>query len=346
MEEADVLDQTIYLVRHGSHAYGTNTPDSDVDEKGVCVLRDPKFYIGFSKFDQKDGGWSDDADRQIYDIRKFVRLALACNPNIIEILFVTEDDVLKITPAGQLLRDNREMFLSRRAAKTFTGYALSQLKKVKNHKKWIDNPPSEPNPAEHVHMHALMAGDRWTREFDDHKFTVEVSSTLREISPVSITHIDKKAMSGEQKKWDQYAEWKTNRNPVRAGMEKAYGFDGKHASHLIRLLRMGEEILRDGVVKVRRPDASNLLAIRAGDFSYDDLLADAEATLERIDKLVKSSPLPADPDYDGAEELVMALITDVISFGNNSVSIGDEVINDCKADGEEEICEEDHGDMP
>lgn len=42
------------------------------------------------------------------------------------------------------------------------------------------------------------------------------------------------------------------------------GYDPKEAGHLIRFLREGLEILTEGIINVRRPDAQELLAIRKG----------------------------------------------------------------------------------
>jgi hypothetical protein len=54
--------------------------------------------------------------------------------------------------------------------------------------------------------------------------------------------------------WQQYEHWKAHRNPKRAALEMKMGFDGKHASHLVRLMRMCREILETGRVVVKRPD--------------------------------------------------------------------------------------------
>jgi hypothetical protein len=66
------------------------------------------------------------------------------------------------------------------------------------------------------------------------------------------------------RKWQQYEEWKRTRNAARAELERQHGYDTKHAMHLIRLLRMAEEIVSKGRVLVRRPDAEELRAVRRG----------------------------------------------------------------------------------
>lgn len=94
MDEQQINKYTALKVVTGSRAYGTNLPDSDYDEKGIAVIPDIRYYFGFHKFEQKDSGWSDGADRQIYDVRKFIHLALKCNPNIIKLLFTPQSNFL------------------------------------------------------------------------------------------------------------------------------------------------------------------------------------------------------------------------------------------------------------
>ena len=130
--------RTIFFARHGSHAYGLNIATSDEDFKGVAVPP-PEYFLGFDKvFEQAE---SKTPDMVIYDVRKFCRLAADCNPSIIEVLW---SDPIRITPEGQLLVDQRNLFLSRKAKHTFSGYATQQLKRIQTHYRWIKHPPKAP----------------------------------------------------------------------------------------------------------------------------------------------------------------------------------------------------------
>jgi len=242
-------------------AYGTNIPSSDIDEKGICILPDPSYYFGFNSFEQKDKGWQDGCDRNIYDIRKFISLALTCNPNIIEVLFVDEEDILYIDNLGNKLRKNRDIFLSQLAANTFTGYALSQLHRIKNHYRWYQDPPKKPKEEDFIktlhfetqEMYPIPWGNpvptgassakrQFCIELNNHLFTVnqpEFTSDGDWLSAkVKVEHFDKNALKTANKKYNQYENWKKNRNPTRAKLEQKYGFDCKHGMHLIRLLKM------------------------------------------------------------------------------------------------------------
>src|SRR6185436_7068494 len=77
-----------------------------------------------------------------------------------------------------------------------------------------------------------------------------------------------RAFDASLKAWQHFVTWRAERNPQRAELETRYGYDTKHAMHLIRLLRMGEEVLSGKGVIVRRPDAADLRAIREGAWTY------------------------------------------------------------------------------
>lgn len=102
--------------------------------------------------------------------------------------------------------------------------------------------------------------------------------------------------------------WKTHRNPARAELERQHGYDTKHAMHLIRLMRMGLEVLETGDLRVRRDDADELLAIRNGAMSFDEVLAAATGLQESMERAAKMTSLPADIDRDGVDDLLLALL--------------------------------------
>lgn len=133
----------IYLGRAGSHSYGTNTPTSDEDYRGIFVA-DQKF-IRTPFYKQNEYRHPNQKDSVSYELNKFMSLYTECNPNIVELLWVDEGDIIIDSPAYQLLRKHRHDLLSSRVAFTFSGYAVSQLKQMKNQSKWQNNPqPKEP----------------------------------------------------------------------------------------------------------------------------------------------------------------------------------------------------------
>ena len=99
-----------------------------LDFRGI-TLNMPSDLIGLTEFEQyEDSG----TDTVIYSFNKMVKLLLECNPNTCEILGLDHDQYLIKSRLGQELLDNRNLFLSKRAAKSFGGYASAQLRRLQN----------------------------------------------------------------------------------------------------------------------------------------------------------------------------------------------------------------------
>lgn len=119
----------------GSHAYGTATAESDYDYFGI-VTPPARYLLGLHTFESWAPG-KDDANRdtKVYSIAKFVKLAVAGNPNVIEMLFLPEECYLYTSMAFLDLLRRRDKFLSKQVFKRFSGYALGQFQKMEQGKK-------------------------------------------------------------------------------------------------------------------------------------------------------------------------------------------------------------------
>jgi hypothetical protein len=123
-------------------------------------------------------------------------------------------------------------------------------------------------------------------------------------SEVASTLNAEKRYRAALKHWDSYQTWKSQRNPARAELERAHGYDTKHAMHLVRLMRMGFEVLKTGELRVRRDDAEQLSAIREGALSFHDLLAMAGELQQSMQDATATTELPHDVDYDRVDALL------------------------------------------
>ena len=117
-----------------------------------------------------------------------------------------------------------------------------------------------------------------------------------------------KRYRGAMKQWESYQSWKTHRNAARAALEHRHGYDTKHAMHLIRLMRMGLEVLQHGELAVRRSDAEELSSIRDGAMSFDALLECAARLQQDMEQAAATTRLPADVEQDRVDALLMRLL--------------------------------------
>lgn len=141
---------TIYMTYMGSMVYGASNDMSDVDIYGAAIppkeIVFPEQFAGeifgfgrqIQRFEQwqqhhiKDPSKDSEYDFSIYNVVKYFQLLMDNNPNIIDSLFTHDRHVFHITPIGQHLRDNRDLFLHKGSMHKFRGYAHSQMSKIKN----------------------------------------------------------------------------------------------------------------------------------------------------------------------------------------------------------------------
>jgi hypothetical protein len=292
-----LVESTILLVKGGSQALGTNTPESDLDVDGICIP--PKrYFTGYlHRFEQ---AVQHEPDVVIYDLRKYFQLAADCNPNVIQAMWVDPSDYLFIDDFGRWLIQHRADFLSRKVKHTFSGYAFAQLKRIKTHRKWLLNPPKDKpgRKAFGLPETTLVSADQ--------------RGAIEALGPMALQQVGvnvmqvyerERAYHNAMTEWSQYLNWKKTRNPKRAELEAKFGYDCKHAMHLVRLMRMCREILATAKVQVRRPDWEELLAIRNGAWEYDQLVEWAEQQDSELTELTNISPLPQAPDRVSLDRL-------------------------------------------
>lgn len=310
----DAEARSILMVRHGSHAYGLNIATSDLDIKGVCI--EPKeYHLGFlNRFEQEErmASKGHPNDKVIFSLKKFAGLAAECNPNIIEILHVDDTDVLKVDKFGEMLREHRYDFISKKAKFTFAGYAHAQLKRIKTHREWLMNPPKCPPSRKDYHLSETSKVSK--SELGAFDAIVEKGLEVEVSKDVLMLFTREKQYQSAKMHWDQCQNWVATRNKTRAELEAKHGFDTKHGMHLLRLMRMCREIMLTGKVNVRRLDRDDLLNVRFGNVAYDALIEEAEKLEAECDQLYEASTLRREPDRTKLDKLIVGITQEYLSI--------------------------------
>lgn len=121
----DLEPFVIYRCVVGSRAYGLDTDASATDRRGIYLAPADLQWSLFGapeQFEDNTGQWC------VWELQKFLVMALKANPNILECLY--SPLVEKVTDLGTELLALRQQFLSQMIFQTFNGYALSQFKKI------------------------------------------------------------------------------------------------------------------------------------------------------------------------------------------------------------------------
>ena len=296
----------------GSYAYGTSNEDSDIDLRGV-TLQIPSDLIGLTKFDQYE---DDKTDTVIYGFNKLVKLLLECNPNTCELLGLDEEQYLIKSELGQELIDNSRMFLSKRAIKSFGGYADAQLRRLQNALARDTLPQSDRE--KHILKSVLHALDDFNRRYSGK----DAGSIRLYIDKSENQELDTEIFVDADYKHfplrDYTDLWGTMRTVVRdydkigkRNKKKDDNHLNKHAMHLIRLFMMAIDILEKGeIITHRTNDLPLLQAIRRGDYmladgtfssAFYELLEEYE---HRLDEAAEKTKLPDNPDMRAVEHFV------------------------------------------
>lgn len=288
----------------GSIAYGTSTDTSDVDIRGIYVNPIEEFIGMQADSEQfKPDGY----DCVIYSIKKMFKLLADCNPNTIELLGLTPDQILLCSGAGQDIYNSAKLFLSKKAGDSFGCYARAQLNRLTNKLGRTDSNSIVDNETRSI-SNAITA----LRKKDG----IQGLSAQNDNGTLFITvnghySIDKFCrLTGEIS--NIHNDYKRS---VRNDKAIVHGKIGKHMMHLVRLYLMGIDILKDQRITTLRPEHDLLMDVRNGRYFEDDQVTPNAAFNKLVQELskefdaaLKSSTLPDTPDMTKINALMMECV--------------------------------------
>ena len=302
---------TFYLGYRGSIAHSMfvpkNDPNSidDIDLMGF-VFGDPCNYFGLHEWGSrgtkeiKQGQY----DVVLYEARKAFSLLLQGNPNIMSMLWIVPKHQLIQTEASRRLLENRSLFIGKHVYNAFAGYAFQQLNKMETR-----------DPADLRDYLALTAEAKARGIHPNHKGQCfaypEGCDTGSGEMRNALAHRDDillAKLSHYMKKGDNLGYL----GDKRKQLVLRDGYDSKNAAHLIRLLRMCIEFMRTGEMIVERPDAAELLDIKKGKWRLEDVKKLSDELFAEAKSARDESKLPAEPEYDKAEALLVSLVREAV----------------------------------
>jgi len=299
----------ILLTVGGSHAYGTNVETSDVDIRGIA-LETEKELIGLSNFDQFE---NKETDTTIYAFRKIINLLLNCIPNVIEILVLNVVKFFALKEEGKLLKDNIDLFLSKKCINSFGGYATAQLKRLENALARDSYPQAEKekhimgsikNMMEHLRLHYSdysKSGnldvylDKSEKEDYDQEIFMDIELKHYPLRDFKDIYSEMNEVTKQYGKLNYRNRKKTD------------GALLKHGMHLIRLLDMGIEILEGKGVHTYRPNRDFLLNIRNGKYTYEEIFEFANERDKKFKYASDNTELPSKVKFKEIEDLVIEI---------------------------------------
>lgn len=302
----------------GSTAYGMNvktddyTSDEDIKAiailpiKETLILQEPIGTLALHPKDFDDEllfltKIKEPTDFEVHTLKKFMTLAKDCNPTIIEMLFVEDKFIKRNSPYAQLLRENRHLFLSKRSIKTFGGYAMQQLIRIK-HALFLQAPEGIEKQKE---LHNAL--NRIILDFNEKYGDYNLKITLEEDGEIYVAMNGKIPLNVFLGMMSEINNCCSTYNKMNHRNRKSEARIFKHNAHLIRLLESGIDLNRTGTLEVYRPNREKLIKIRNGEISQEEIFEEAEKLNQQLMSLTEESVLPDKADSEKINELYAEL---------------------------------------
>lgn len=311
----------IVRIKFGSHLYGTSTPASDVDYKCLFVPSARDILLQRAKGTMSDQrpkaerekNYAGEVEEEKFSLQRFLGLAAEGQTVAIDILF-SPDWALTESPSEEwrTISDNRHRLLTKRSA-SFIGYARQQANKYGIKGSRV--------AASRSALALLEAGIK------EHGATAKLGVLADEIASLAMQqeHMlflkDTTPHGQEVTLWDvcnrkmPYTASIKNARDIMARIVDEYGkralmaesqqgVDWKALSHAVRVGNQAIELLRTGFVTFPLANAAHILDIKLGRRLYQDVSAEIDDLLVRVEEAAAISSLPDGADLDWIDDFV------------------------------------------
>lgn len=287
-------DQIIVYMIFGSHLYGTDTENSDLDFKGVYVPTLNQILLGkFPEtyhYQSKSGDGknsSKDIDIEIFSLHKFIEMACLGETVSIDMLHAPGSVLLETSDIWRFIHDHRSDFYSKNL-KAFVGYARRQAAKygvkgsrLAEAKAFVESIQGNPSDRLDNCWNVMKLGEHVKMIDNDPNGFPQVQVCGKVFNSRTMTSHVTKIM---QKYIDEYGE--------RAKLaEKNEGIDWKAISHAMRAAYQMLSIFETGDLKYPLKEADLLKRIKAGTMDY---LTEASPLLDNLMDSVECMSLVSD----------------------------------------------------
>jgi predicted nucleotidyltransferase len=300
MDFKEIYDNynVIFLTKFGSHLYGTDTPESDADYKGVFIPTKEQIMLGnipkqvsFDSNTSNQKNSKDDIDCQLYSLHYFLELLRKAETVALDMIHSTEQVIHK-TIHWDYIYDRRRFFYTKNM-KAFMGYCKKQAAKygmkgsrINSAKKLLDFLNTKDDNQRISEFWEQLPTDEHSTfsTCSPHNPDIRLfnfcGKQLQETIKVSY------AKDIVQSFLDKYGD----RARKAANNEEV---DWKAMSHAIRATLQLEEIYTTGDLKFPLKDAEYLKLVKQGQLDFKgSVLPTLEDGIERVEKLAEQSNYP------------------------------------------------------
>lgn len=311
----------------GSHLFGTNTENSDIDYKGVYIPSGYDILLGeyddtYRTTTGNEGtkNTKDDIDVELYSVRKFFKMLSRGDTAALELLFTPSNLIIESTEEWDIIVKNYRHFLSKKVT-SMIGYARQQANKygIKGSRMGELN-----------NVIRFLKEREKSFDFSNPKLKLDwenLVSEFKNYNHVKVIQLEQKskdinyipALDILGKKFDHHCTF----SYVLTTLKKIYknygqrareaknnnGIDWKALSHAVRVCIQGCELLETSTITLPHTDDNRklLLDIKLGKLDYKFVSELIEQQLERLEKAKINSKLPEKVDEDLLKNQLISL---------------------------------------
>lgn len=309
----------IFDTQFGSHIYGTSTPASDLDYKGIYMAewrdivlkRDKESIVTCTKKDKRDGvrNQAGDIDREYKELRRFISDAISGQTYALDMLYTPQEFWIKTSPMWEELWGQRSKFLSK-SMNAFLGYIRQQCGKYAMKGTRMAAVVSTVEFLQTVNP-KLMLKDVWDMIPKNDFVKLEEYESLVNGQPrkeIMLSVLEKKFQEKAHVKFILEILSKFyNEFGGRSKMAMSnQGVDWKAISHAYRACYQLLDIAREGKIIFPLTQAKKVLEIKSGQISYKDVIQEELPLLmEDAMEAIEKSSLPDQVEKDCWDEFIL-----------------------------------------
>jgi predicted nucleotidyltransferase len=314
----------LYLTKFGSHLYGTNTEDSDLDLKGVFLPPMQEMVMGhhtktlsYSSGSDNTRNTSEDMDIQLWSLQYWLELLAKGEVNAIDLLF-SPSNTLCVKYLDDILMPVFEEpldYIDPLRTNAYVGYAIGQAKKygIKGSRArvildvadWIEGVKRDSTPEVWDISKLQSIVDILVQVFGDGSYCFRKELRDGEWGLVLCGKVHMETISLEE--FHTRLQREKKRYGERA-LKAREGVDWKALSHAVRAIRQTEELMIHGEIDFPLLCAGELVAIKQGLHDWETVEAIITSGLEQVntvrESLVKSGRTYPGPSRKAQTSLI------------------------------------------
>lgn len=311
----------IVHIKFGSHLYGTSSPQSDLDIKGVylpsgrdILLQQVKGMVSETRPKKRgEKNTFNDVDREAYSLQRYLELLAQGQTVALDMLFAP--DWAMVEPPDQIWLDTKALApkVITKGAMAFVKYCRQQANKygIKGSRVAASrialNSLIKAEKKYGSHIKLEVAYEDLKMEIPDNDFLQFIEDTQPNGELITFFEVcGKKIMlTSSIKSAREIAQTILYKYGQRAlAAERNEGVDWKALSHAVRVGHEAIELFTTGKITFPRPEAEHLLAIKQGKIDYARVATEIEQLLVNVDEAALRSKLPEKVDTKIVDDFV------------------------------------------